>query len=547
MPDNIPQYAGYLTSDDDMLISMMKESGQFYENNIVEEKIADEIISLIPDTIAEQFHVIPLRQEGNELIVVTDMSETLQNTMLLEKSLGRPVQVILTGGYNLKSGLEEYYGITNYSSTRNRMQGNNDGSIEQTVLQKKVDFLLQRSAELDSSDVHIKPYRDGIYVWLRINGDLKDYTDDFSFSAGEGDTLANIVKGRDQSSNADSSNKLMPNNGAFEISRAGIPIRCRLATVPVGTALDLVQKLDIRMMPQVQKRQSLDNLYFGEDLHTIKSTLFKSASGMFIHAGPVGTGKTTALYADIDYLWKVAQEHNNVIHVFTIEKPIEIADERYTQVQVRETKNEATNLSALVALDAALRSDPDIILFGEVRNEVEAEAAMKASQTGLKMFTTLHAGNCVKTILRLLNLGVDPLSILSELRFIVCQRLIPELCPDCSRPHVLTDMERSILSQEEIDLLTNDSANMRERSKPEDWGKCKNPNCRGGVLRRVAVPEYIIFNNEIRDALLHQNDFHTVDRVLRENNFKSMWDKGIRMVRAGYAELADVITHIGKD
>ena len=541
------QFPDFLAdSEDDMLVGMMKQTGQYYDGDILAEDITEDLVGMIPARIAEQFHAIPLRMEGEDLLVVTDLSETLQNPTVLENSLGRSVQMMLTDGYCIKVALENFYGITNYSSARARVfRGDTAGAP--TALQKKFDDVLQKAAELDTSDVHIKPYRDGVYVWLRINGDLRDYTDMFRFAADEGDILANIVKGKDQSSNADSANKLMPNNGAFQISRAGVPIRCRLATVPVGSAMDMVQKLDVRLMPQVQRRVTLENLYFGEDLDTIKTALFRSASGMFIHAGPVGTGKTTALYADIDYLWNVAQEHNNVIHVFTIEKPIEITDERYTQVQVRETRDESTNLSALVALDAALRSDPDIILFGEVRNEIEAEAAMKASQTGLKMFTTLHAGNCVKTILRLLNLKVDPLSILSELRLVVCQRLIPELCPDCSRPHQLTDMERRVLSDEEAALLTSPDAKLMERGKPEDWAKCKNPKCHSGVLRRVAVPEYIIFNNDIRDALLHQNDFHTVNHVLKQNNFRSMWEKGLGMVKRGKAELADVIVHIGKE
>ena len=545
----ITSLLGLDEDDGDVLIAQMRRLGQYHDDDLAGAEIPAEILKLVPVDAAETFHIIPIGMDGEDLVVVTDENETLQNQSRVRERLGRPVSVKIADTTNVRQALDTYYGISNYSSVRGRRSsGTNVGmGAESTALQKKVDDMLQQGASLDCSDIHIKPYSDGVYVWMRINGDLRDYTNRFDFHADEGDLLANIIKGKDQSSNADSANKLMPNNGSFEIQRAGVPIRCRLATTPVGSATDLVQKLDVRLMPQVQKRASLEKLYYGEDLQTIREALFRSSSGMFIHAGPVGTGKTTALYADIDYLWKVAQEHHNVIHVFTIENPIEISDERYTQVQVRETREEATNLSALVALDAALRSDPDIILFGEVRNEKEAEAAMKASQTGLKMFTTLHAGNCVKTILRLLNLKVDPLSMLSELRFVLCQRLIPQLCPDCSHPHVLTEMERAILSEEEIAYLTDSSSRMMERSKPDEWSKCTNPHCHAGIIQRIAVPEYIIFNNSIRDALLHQNDFFSVDEVLKENRFMSMWEKGLRAVHNGSADLADVIMHIGKD
>ena len=534
----------------DAILNELKKAGQYYDKELTDEDIPQDIIDSVPENLVSQFQVIPIAMESDKAVLVADYnSNTLQNLGMLETSLGKRVDLLLTDENNIRRALEKYYNISIYSKSRRGSSDVYTGDINDSPLQKKADDVLTQGVAMDASDIHIKPYSDGIYIWMRINGDLRDMTHKFDFIAEDGEILANIIKGKDESSNADSANKLMPNNGSFKMQQGLTTVRCRLSTVPVGSASDLVQKLDIRLMPQRSNRVSLEKLFFGKDLETIKNTLYKSSSGMFLNAGPVGTGKTTSLYAYLDYLWNLAQDRQSVLHVYTIENPIEIMDERFTQVQVRETNDEDTNLSALKALDSALRSDPDIILFGEIRNNVEAEAAMKASQTGLKMFSTLHAGNCHKAILRLLNLGVDPLAILSEMRFILCQRLIPILCPDCSRPHVLTPQEKAILTPEELEyLIPSDGENhLRERCPATEWGKCSNSKCHNGVLHRLAVPEYIVFDDNIRDALLHQNDFHSVKDLLKEYNFKSMWEKGLALVKSGQAELADVINHIGKD
>ena len=546
MAENLSQEIDFLADDSDVLISQMKSVGQFYDENLVEKKIPEDTLQLIPGQIAGQHHIIPIEVDANgTLLLATDLSDTLQSPLNLERILGRSIHLMLADEINIQSALNEYYHISNYNQARSASLAGMQNNAANSPLQKKIDEILQYGASVDASDIHIKPFNNGIYVWMRINGELKDMTNQFGLLADDGDTVSNIIKGRDTSSNADSGKKTMPNNGAFVIQRAGVPIRCRLATVPNGPQTDMVQKLDIRLMPQVRKRISLDTLYSGDDLKTIQNALYRSSSGMFINAGPVGTGKTTSLYAEIDYLWNHAIERGNLIHVFTIENPIEIRDERYTQVQVRETRDADNNLTALVALDAALRSDPNVILFGEIRNNIEADAAMKASQTGLKMFSTIHAGNCVKTILRLLNLGVDPLSMLSEMRFVMSQRLVPILCPECSHKHDLTDQERRILSTEEIERLS--TMELRERGTVEERNHCTNKHCHDGIVQRIAVPEYIVFNNAIRDALLHQTDFYSVENLLRKNNFRSMWDKGLKLVEDGHAELADVINIIGKE
>ena len=169
----------------------------------------------------------------------------------------------------------------------------------------------------------------------------------------------------------------------------------------------------------------------------IKQVLYRNSTGLFLNSGPTGSGKTTSLHAEIHY---VLDNINEPLNVIEIAEPIEIYEDNFTQVQTRRTTNEATNLPADKILEASLRCDPDIILFNEIRNANDAKVAVQASNTGHMVFSTVHAADVSRTILRLLDFDVSKITLLSELKLIISQRLVARLCPYCKKPHVLTEL-----------------------------------------------------------------------------------------------------------
>jgi type II secretory ATPase GspE/PulE/Tfp pilus assembly ATPase PilB-like protein len=138
------------------------------------------------------------------------------------------------------------------------------------------------------------------------------------------------------------------------------------------------------------------------------------------------------------------------------------------------------------------------------------------------------------------------MSLLAELKMIISQRLLGVLCPSCSRPHILTDKEKEILSEKEIKMLTAEGTVLRERGSIEAQKKCP-AKCLYGFAGRIAVAEIIEFNNHLRDALLRESRFDDVARVLNEHGFVSMWDKGLKLVSKGVVELSELIHVIGKE
>lgn len=166
---------------------------------------------------------------------------------------------------------------------------------------------------------------------------------------------------------------------------------------------------------------------------------------------------------------------------------------------------------------------------------------MQASNTGHRVFSTVHAADCTRTISRLLDFDISKTTLLSELKLIISQRLVATLCPYCSKPHILTEKERRLLTTEEIKQV---EGRLREKGSAADIQAC--PHCNHGYSGRMAIAEYVIFNTEIRDALLHQRSFGEIQEVLRRNNFRSMWERGIEMAMQGKIEMDELIHVVGK-
>lgn len=519
-------------------------SNMYFRDNICDQTISPDVLKLVSKDMVRQHHLLPLVKDGGTLIVVTDNDQVFKNLAYFEHLIGMPLKPLMCETDNLRLGMDKLYKVSYY-----QQRGIDDSSdvsyeVDLTPLRRKVNDLLQAAAEDDASDIHILPHSYGIYVMFRINGQLIDVSDVYHFDRSEALNLTNVIKQMDKSKQADTGRINMPDGGSWYIRRGDVKIAIRLATIPVGNDMNGIQKINMRLLPQTSNRVTLDQIgYQDNDLKTIKNVLFRSATGLFLNSGPVGSGKTTSLYAQIYYLLDSLEENMNVI---TIDNPIEIREERFTQVQVHRSKNDDVNLTEERILNVGLRSDPDMFLYNEIRDANDATVAMKASTTGHRVFSTVHASDCIKTIQRLLDLNVSKVSLLSELKLIISQRLVGLLCPNCRVVHTITPEEREILSDEEYAKLTAPGVVLYEQA-PFTPGVQNCPHCNYGLKGRTAVAEYVVFDNEIRDTLLNNHSFKDIVAVLKEKNFRSMWQKGLDLVISGNISLKELISVIGKE
>ena len=531
-----------LENQPDYFVRQIASTGLYYKDDLSKQNISGDVIAKVPKDVAAKYHIIPIFIDRGILVLVTDTEQALKNVGQIENILDTGVRLLLGSPDNVKMALLDYYDISSYRQknfTKNGIATTEDDG----PLRRKIYDMIQLAAEKKASDIHFLPYSGGIYVQFRINGHMIDLSDQYGFSPAEAMNVINIIKGMDKSGNADISKANIPNNGSFSIRRGDVPIYVRMATVPIGAEIGL-QKVNLRLLPQTNKRINLNDIgYPPKDLQIIKNTLYRSATGLFINSGPTGSGKTTSLYAQMYYVEDIVNEPLNIM---CIENPIEIKEEKFTQVQVREVDLDSISLTAEKILKVGLRSDPDIFLYGEIRDRGDAVVAIEASTTGHRVFSTVHASDCIRTITRLLDLEVSKMSLLSELRMIISQRLVGILCPACSQPHTLTPEEKAILSPEELEMLTAPGVHLREQGSIKDQKSCKK-HCQFGFQGRTAVDEYVIFDTPLRDALLTQKSFSDVQKVLRDRGFQSMWEKGLEMVKTGQVALSEIIHVVGKD
>ena len=530
--DNSDKYLNYFTEQ-------MKQVGQESQHDLTSIEIPSNVLQLVNVDIIMRYHVIPIEWQRNKLLLATDDIETFKQRNVLENQLSQKIKLELVSEDSLKMAALRFYGINNINTTINHSK---DIEEDITPLKAAILAMLQDAAKKKASDIHMLPRQNGYRVVFRINGHTYDMSSNHSFSVSQTSNVANLIKQLDTSGSADIMKNNMPNEGSFYMSHGGQDIFIRLETLPVGNGNDGLETIILRLLPQAgkstEKQLRLENMgYTKDDLSEIKSTLYRNPTGLFIISGPTGSGKTTSLHADIHFILDTRKEPLNVIE---IAEPIEIYEDDFSQIQTRKASNEANNLPAEKILEAGLRSDPDIILFNEIRNAKDAAVAVQASNTGHQVFSTVHASNCASTILRLLDFDISKVTLLSETKMIRSQRLVATLCHHCKKKHTLTEQERRVLSTSEFVACQNPQNPLYE--KGDGCNECVN-----GYAGRTAVVEFVALNTEIRDTLLHQNSFSSIQTILKKNGFRSMWEKGFELVKAGTISLEDLINTVGRE
>lgn len=540
--NNLPSY----------FLEQLQDKNLFYDEDLTGKEIPSEILGLIPVDVAVKYHVIPIGVEDNRLTIITDTEQTFKQKSQLEKAISYTgsIKIMLAREEKLQQALAYFYNAKAIKNGNKNNQNNSISAEDITPLRGAINSMLQTAATVHASDIHILPYSHGIYVHFRVHGHLVDYSSNFNFDSDQALNITNLIKQMDTSGRVDQTRTNMPNEGSFSLYHGNKEIFVRMETLPVGNQ-GTMEKINLRLLPQAtdshQSALSLDDIgYFKEDLEAIKKVLYKNATGIFITSGPTGAGKTTSLYAQINYVRDLSKEP---LIVNTIDDPIEIRDERFVQVQVREAQSEDISLSDEKIFKAGLRSDPDIFLYNEIRTAAAAETAIKASSTGHKTFSTVHASNCLNTIMRLLDLKISAYSLLSELKLVISQRLVATLCPHCSVDHSLTAEELAVFDDEERRFIEEGTmrGEFRIKSRNRNPGhSC--PHCNNtGFSGRVAVAEFIELTDELRDSWMKTSGFMERKLSLKKANFKSMWEKGIDLALHGQVEIGEIIRVIGHD
>jgi type II secretory ATPase GspE/PulE/Tfp pilus assembly ATPase PilB-like protein len=295
-------------------------------------------------------------------------------------------------------------------------------------------------------------------------------------------------------------------------------IDLRVSTVPTNHGESMV----MRMLDKTSLLLGLPELgFFSDDQETFER-LVRAPDGILLVTGPTGSGKTSTLYACLNYINKSDRK------IITVEEPVEYQMNGINQVQV----NSEIGMSFPVALRAILRQAPNIIMIGEIRDLETASIATNASLTGHLVFSTLHTNDAPSAVARLVDLGVQPFLVATSIRAIMAQRLVRRLCQNCKEPSRLSLSETRALHIEQSQLV---EANVM---RPVGCERCRQTGYKG----RMGIFEIFELDDEVRHMVNVRASTMALRQRARELGMGTLREDGVRKMLAGLTSAEEVIS-----
>ena len=363
-----------------------------------------------------------------------------------------------------------------------------------------------------ASDLHLERYGARVRVRLRVDGDLHDVSH-YRLHADQFSGIVNALKVR---AGMDIAESRAPQGGRCSLRIAGRVFDLRVQTQPSLHGEHVV----VRFLPQDRELYSVESLGFSAELAARFVRTIRSPSGLVLVAGPTGSGKSTTLYAGLQQLAR-----RSTRKVISVEDPIEYAIEDVQQTQV----NPAVGFDFAQAMRFFVRQDPDVILVGEIRDPETALEALRASQTGHLVLSTIHANDAIDAVQRLFDLGQHANSIAAELLAVFSQRLAKRICVACREP---VEPDPAILR--EVYPLGAPAGFRCYRGRG-----CEH--CRGrGSHGRIALGEHLPSSRELRLSISRHAALDELRATARATGLASLRDGAIEAVRAGTIALEEL-------
>ncbi|MCJ7665555.1 MAG: GspE/PulE family protein [Actinobacteria bacterium] len=379
--------------------------------------------------------------------------------------------------------------------------------VEKNPLIRLANQILLKAVSLRASDVHIEPQEKSCTIRFRVDGVLQKIKDVPKTVQRLLISRYKIMGGLDITENR------LPQDGRGSINFQNKTIDLRFASIPSVFG----ENITVRILDRDDNVFDLNKSGMLTEDFKKYSEMISLPNGAIIITGPTGSGKTTTLYASLTRIADVEKK------IFTIEDPVEYRFANIIQVQV----NQKINMDFSRGLRAMLRSDPDIIMVGEIRDLETAKIAMEASITGHLVLTTLHTNDAPSSLTRLLEMGIESYMISSAVKCIVAQRLVRRLCENCRKE----DTSNITFDKEIASILKG-----KKIFAKEGCPRCNNT----GYLGRIGIYSVLVVTRKIRDMLLERKSSDIINDVAREEGMRTLLEAAAEKVAAGVTSLDEM-------
>jgi type IV pilus assembly protein PilB len=498
--------------------------------DIVERGVQSEAAEQVPLHVLERIKAIPYAIEGDKLLIaVADPQNVhaidelrLATRYQLELAVAAPEDietevrrlVRAAEAFGARSVLEEDEDFEEVAEEEDDDLEADDG-ISDAPLVRLVNSLIFQAAEDGASDMHFEPQKDGIVVRFRIDGVMHEIQRvPKRMVAGVTTRLKVLAK-------LDIAERRKPQDGRISLNArtAGRMLDIRVATLPTVDG----EKVTMRLLDKSKKAPTLEELGLPEDMRQRLSEIIRRPTGALLVTGPTGSGKSTSLYASM------AEINRPEINIVTIEDPVEYRLPGINQMQI----NVKAGFTFASALRSILRSDPDVVMVGEIRDAETAKISIEAALTGHLVLSTMHTNDAPGAITRLNEMGVEPFLTGSAVTAVLAQRLARKLCAHCCEMYNPSSDEllRNRVSPE-VMAASDGMAFYRKKGCP----RCGQTGYKG----RIGIYQLLVMTEEIESLAVRRATREELEAKATEQGMRSLWDDGLAKVVSGITSLEEL-------
>jgi type IV pilus assembly protein PilB len=483
------------------------------------------VLEIVTESMARELKIMPLfRVEKNLTVAMADPtdSEALKNIRFVT---GCEIEPVVSRPHEIMLAIDKYYGKK--STVLDSIEGMSTDLLDETdehdaademieserlsqeaPVVKLVNLILERAISKRASDIHAEPQDKSMIIRYRIDGVLHEEI-----------VIPRMLKAAVISrfkimAKINIAERRVPQDGRFTVRVEGRKIDLRVSTFPTVHG----EKVVMRILERTGMSMPLESLGMNPVILNRFRQILTLSHGIVLVTGPTGSGKTTTLYAALNCI------NDTEKNIVTLEDPVESHIQGINQGHT----NPVAGFTFASGLRSILRQDPDIIMVGETRDVETAEIAIQAALTGHLVFTTVHTNDAISSVIRLVDMGIEPFLVSSSVAAMVAQRLVRRVCPACAV---------EVQAPEVIVPETGEIKKLSHALKAQGCDRCAENGYKG----RVGLYELVVMNDTMRRMIVKVATAQDLAVEARKTGFKTMFEDGLEKVEQGLTTLEEVM------
>ena len=495
--------------------------------NLEETNIQPNVLEIVPQTMAEMYHVMPISLKNGVLTVAMADPQNIGALDDLKNFLGHEIRGAVSSAPDVEAAIARYYAdreesiedviesMSTDEDNEKKIRGYDLASDQEMSdaqpIKKLLNMVMLLAIRDQASDIHFEPFEDEFKIRVKADGVLYEMVPPPRH-------LANAIVSRIKvMSNLDIAERRMPQDGRIELNVGGNNVDLRVSVLPTLFGEAVV----MRVLDRTVVALDLNKIGMDAALLSKFRVILRRPNGIMLVTGPTGSGKTTTLYSALNEL------NDTETKIITSEDPIDYDIEGIIQVPV----NPDVGVTFANVLRAILRHDPDKILVGEIRDYETAEIAVQSSLTGHMVFSTLHTNDAPSAITRLRDMGVPAFLITATVEAILAQRLVRRICSECRTEFAPSD---ELLMELQLPLKT---ARKYKFYYGKGCARCNNSGYKG----RIGIYEMLVMSDEIRDAIAAEASADDIRDIARQQGMTTLREAGLKLIFDGHTTIDEIV------